>query len=593
MSQVDAEAQEAMKVGRTIERAAWEYGKIGLLIDDSSECVTRVARALYGAEALPKWWSPVRSVQCAATALAQVSALLANHAFGPLRVFVVIDRYLPLKCGGGSAIAWDSGDADQATEVINLNQRVATLMSKASRKIDPGWTDTAQCLVRFVTSFPVISSRSGDAPDIVWQMRSVELLQEERRRFRDSLSWSCILRYGPETWARVSGEEPPADWKAEWGGAARWRARTWNESLSRLASIVRGKRAVLVTGAGASFSAGPAGPGMLKTNEILARVCRAIIQGREEPMVRPEPDTCSCREPAPAASGLQWTGDPMPEKSTPIGRLLAGEEHELKLEEVFSPHLHKANPSIFERFHRFFRRELYKRDFGCAYHHWLLARFPWKAIITTNFDGFHERASASVARILSMREEDRLWVLSLGSVGRPEDMLKGRGRSRGLGKSRLFKPYGSLYSPSGELALGGKDVAAFQEELEKALRVVLANSAKGERGALIVIGQSMRDELVKSALEKLKRPLRDCELLWVDPSAYEKCQKIEYGKSTLWEGWVAERMAVHDRERPIQDGANDIGEEACSGPFSATALEFIYDLWTVYQSQQGTGHAET
>jgi hypothetical protein len=578
-----------MKVGRTMERAAWEYGKIGLLIDDSSECVTRVARALYGAEALPKWWSPVRSAQCAATALARASDLLAEHAFGPLRVFVVMDRYLPLKCGGGSAVAWDAGDADKAVEVINLKQQVARLMGKTAKRIDPGWTDKALCLVGFVTSFPVISSRSGDAPDIVWQMRSVELLQEERRAFRNSLSWNCILRYGPETWARVSEEEPPAEWKAEWVGAARWRARTWNESLSRLASIVRAKRAVLFTGAGASLSAGPAGPGMLKTTEIVSRVCRAIIQGREEPMARPEPDPCSCREPASAVSAPQWTGDPMPGKSTPIGKLLAGEEHEFKLEEVFSPHLHKVNRSIFERFHRAFRRELYKRDFGCAYHHWLMARFPWKAIITTNFDGFHERASASVARILSMREEDRLWVLSLGSVGRPEDMPKGSGRARGLGKNRLFKPYGSLYSPSGELALGGKDVDAFQEELEKALRVVLGNSTKGERGALVVVGQSMRDELVKSALMKLERPLRDCELLWVDPSAYNKCQRIEYGKSTLWEEWVAQRMKIQDRERPLQDGANDVGEEVCSGPFPATSLEFIYDLWTVYQEQQGAG----
>jgi hypothetical protein len=587
MIAVDLEAHGDERIRRALEKAAWEYGKIGLLIDDSSECVNRVARALYGSEALPQWWGLVRSMQCASVALARISELLADSSFGSLRVFIVIDRYLPPRCGSG-AIAWHGGDAggpiDEVSKVnvSELNRRVADIMTKTSSEIESGWIDGAECLVRFVTSFPVISPRSGDAPDIVWQMRSVELLQEERRKFRESLSWKCLLRYGPETWARIAGKEPPPGWMAHAAGAARWRARTWKESLSRLASIIRGKRAILLTGAGASLSAGPAGPGMLKTGEIVHRVCRSIVSNLEEPLPKPEPAACSCREPEPVVSAPQWTGDPMPKKKTPIGRLLAGEEREFKLEEVFSPHLHLGAEEIFERFHRLFRRELYKRDFGCAYHHWLMARFPWKSVITTNFDGFHERASASVTRILSMHEEDRLWVLSLGSVGKPEDMLKGRA-ARGLGKSRLFKPYGSLYSPSGELALGGKDVAAFQEELEKALRVALSDSGQGDRGAVVVVGQSMRDELVKSVLENLKDELRDCELLWVDPAAYERCEKVEYGKSTVWEWWVAERMRSRDKERAVADGAIDIGEEACSGPYPAMALEFIYDLWSIYQ----------
>lgn len=575
---------QAEFINRSLEKAAWEYGKVGLLIDDSPEFLMRVARALYGGEALPKWWIPVRSIDCGASALSKVSELLDDRAFGPLRVFIVLDRYLPLRCGGGAAIAWHGGDDAETLddEVIELNRRVADVARRASGDIEKGWSETSKCLIRFVTSFPVISARVGDAPGIVWQMRSIELLQEERRGFRKSSSWKCMLRYGPEVWARISRAGKPPDWMVETADAAQWRARTWHKTLSRLAKIIDGKRAILFTGAGSSFSAGPAGPGMLTTGKIIERVCRFIESGHEEPLPKPEIATCSCREPETVDRPVH-TGDPLPENAMPIERLLAKEEHELKLEEVFSPHRHEANPGLFDRFHRCFRRELYKRDFGCAFHHWLMARFPWKAIITTNFDGFHERASASVARILSMDEEDRLWVLSLGSVGQPDDLQASSEAARGLGKSRLFKPYGSLYSPMGELALGEKDVKAFQDELEKALDMVLSDAGEGGRGALVVVGQSMRDELVKQALESLKEKLQHCELIWVDPDAYKKCRIIERGKSTTWERWVANGMEGRADELPVPGGARQIGQEACSGPVPSTALEFIYDLWAIYE----------
>lgn len=604
-------------VARAVERSAWEYGKVGLLIDDSPECSIRVARALYGCDALPKWWSLVRSIGCACTALKKVSELLSDPSFRPLRVFIIVDRYLPPGCGGGSAIAWYEGEDPQGhgelVEAMNghVSKILKSKQTEKEKEIPPGWTEETACLVRFVTSFPVISTagtggaatRRKREPDIPWQMRSVELLQKERREIRQSKRWECLLRFGPEDRARIfKEEESPPSWMDV--KVARWQARTWSETLQHLVKMFDNKeRMILITGAGASLSTSPMSPGILPTHEIVRRVCSEIISNRPEPRPRPAPPDCVCRSQHPPA-GPARTGDPLPAK-TPVGRLIqqvvSGKPLEFKLEEVCSPELHEGAMDTFRTFHRLFRRELYKRDYGFAYHHWLLARLPWTAVITTNFDGFHERASAAVARMLSTDEQERLRVLSLGSIASSEPPTLGwdtsgqqQGSAERMGESRLFKPYGSLYSPTGELALGVKEVFDFQGRFEAALRKALSPvwvSGPAHAGAIVVIGQSMRDELVRTVLEKLKGRLARYKLVWVDPNAFARCQLTPASEQTLWETRVRKKMKGRGTGAPpegLTDDSKQANERACSGPVPATTLEFVYDLWTVYRSKGKT-----
>jgi hypothetical protein len=587
------------RVARAIERSAWEYGKVALLIDDSPESETRVARAVYGSEALPRWWVSVRSMRCACQAMETVTRLLEGPGFRSLRVFILVDRYLPPVCGGVGALAWYRGEdaREHGALVEAMNQGVARLVELSDRQLNPAWPKA--CLIRFVTSFPVIAAPRAQGASLDWQMRSVELLQEERRSFRDSDVWSCLLHFGPEIWAPIVlvKETPPRWMKKKEIRAARWRAKTWKESLERLVRMFKKERMILITGAGASIKANTLSPGMLTTDEIVRIVCNEMIWGKEETRAMTEIPGCSCKDPKPTVAKQPITGDPMPDPDIPIGKLMSqvwrGEPLDFKLEEVCSPRMHRGWEG-FERFHRLFRRELYRRDYGFAYHHWLAGRLPWAAIITTNFDGFHERAAASVARMMSRAKEFRLRVLSLGSVRPiPEKLDKLEGEAPAaekMGESRLFKPYGSLYSPTGELALGSEDVFNFQgyfkTALQMALRVLTGHAYKG---AVVVVGQSMRDELVQSVLTSLAGDLEEYQLIWVDPMSYERCLK----KSTLWERWIEDRMQRRVKEKEeMTESAGRANERSCSGPIPATALEFIYDLWTVYQEQQGAGQPD-
>lgn len=584
------------ETAETLERAAWEYGKIGLLIDDSPECRTRVARALYGCEALPRWWVVVRSIRCACDALARILELHRSPDYRPLRVFILIDRYLPPYCQGLGAIAWDGADPKHAALLEEMNERITEILQCCSPEIQKGRAGDTTCLIRFATSFPIISARSLRKEPLPWRMRSIELLQDERRRFQASGTWQGLLRFGPENRQRAG--PPPASMKPAEIAAALWRSRTWNKSLERLAKMLADrKRVILVTGAGASLAASPTTPGMLTTDEMIRRVCRAIRQEKEIP--HNVEQGCACKVEVKQEEPAVFPDEPA--GLSPVDLLLWKYEHQkgvplkFELEKVCSPLQHESSQENFEQFHELFRHELYERDYGCTYQHWLMARFLWTAIVTTNFDGFHERASAAVARILPPNSDERLHVLSLGTVRPFQEEGSGdkAGAAKTSVKGRLFKPYGSLYSLTGELILGEEELARFQENFERSLDKSLGKiTDEGESdevlGAVVVVGQSMRDELVGEALKHLEGPLNRFELLWVDPGAHARSDRVEGpdSKKTVWETWIKARM---DQGRTAASSSGPIGSHGhvhdtkCSGPFPATALEFIYDLWSEYR----------
>jgi hypothetical protein len=600
-------------VARRLRRTVWEYGKIGLLIDDSPECVTRVARALYGSDSLPLWWVLVRSIDCACNALDELHAIYSDRSFRSLRGLVLVDRYLPLDCNQAGTVPWHSPGEASSEPVQRMRERVERIVKGAQASIEKGMAlgEKPGLLIRFLTSFPVMGGQnpppSVPGGKINWQTRSTELLQHERRQCQDSDDWSCLLQFGPSSSARVKQDTPPADLiDAPTAAVATWRAETWDENLQHLAQMFKNRRRmILITGAGNSLRYSPTSPGMLATDQIVRRICREIRYGDAGKDrlsgvgTRSQELECACQpEPAGTAGGAAPHGTTRPDLS-PIRQLIeqvsASPEGRLdfKLEEVCDRQKHESSIEEFKRFHRLFRRELYRRDFGFAYHHWLMARFRWTAIITTNFDGFHERAAASVARMLPQDDEARLWALSLGSVAQDwHDRTSGdpsrRRENRGaLGEHRLFKPYGSLYSPSGELLLGNGEIDALQSEFRIALETALhleEPAGAVAPGAIVVVGHSMRDELVGWVLKELAQALEGFELVWVDPVAYDRCESPQ----TLWEQSLSRRkknrISRAESNRTLYGGAQHFNQRECSGPVPARALDFIFDLWSRLQS---------
>lgn len=602
------------RVARKLRGIAWEYGKTGLLIDDSPECETRVARALYGSDSLPPWWILVRSIDCACNALNELHAICSDPSFRSLRGLVLVDRYLPLNCDQAGTVPWHGSEQVPSEPVQLMRERVDRIVKLAEPSIKKGLAlgEKPAFLIRFLTSFPVLGEQNPHLTipgqsfsKISWQTRSTELLQHERRQCQESDDWRCLLQFGPQTSARVKQDTPPTDLiDARTAAAAKWRAETWEENLQHLARMFKDRRRmILITGAGSSIRCSPTSPGMLPTDQIVRRICREIRDGDAgkgriaDTGARFQEPACACRfEPVVAA------GDAEPRDIAPPGIALspirqlieqvsANPEGWLnfKLEEACDRKKHKGSLVEFEQFHRLFRRELYRRDFGFAYHHWLMARFRWTAIITTNFDGFHERAAASVARMLPQGDEARLWALSLGSVAhdwrdRPDRDSPKRWEKRGaLGEHRLFKPYGSLYSPSGELLLSTDEIDAFQSEFRIALETALRleeSSRTASPGAIVVVGHSMRDELVGNVLKEknLLRSLEGFEFVWVDPAAYDRCERPQ----TLWEQWLSrkktERTLRAEGDKALYGGAEHYNECECSGPVPARALDFIFDL---------------
>ncbi len=567
------------EVKAALLRAAWEYGKLGLLVDDSAESSTRLARAIYCSEALPRWWMQVCSLDCACKALEALEEILRDSEFGTLRGLVVIDRYLPLHCGGGKAIPWDWADyprnEKERAVTERLRERVGAVKSTelGTSKIGP----KLACHVLFVTSFPAITARTAQADEsaVKWQTRSVELLQEERRKIQKSDQWNVLLRFGPEEAARIKQDTPPKDLLDKNRAAeAKWRARTWRRNIERVAQLLKNNDPViLLTGAGASLAVSPTAPGMPSTHRLLQEACERVRKIRiDEDRGRgtlPDADcACQARSAPVFQKREEWKRD---SGKAPIDWLVdqsmtkdgvAGVDW--KLEILFSRDEHdrlKGKVS-FDDFHNAFRDALHRWDFGVAFQHWILARLRWSGIVTTNFDAFHERATAEVVTLPWLKVEDRLSYLSRGMLvpipSSDVDLPKGEGR--------LFKPYGNLYSSEGTLALDFRQIESFQKFFRRAF-VGALKRGKDIPGALVVVGHSMRDDSICRVLEDNEEKLRDFELLWVDPSAYERCSQKEEKERTVWERWIWARVQGDPR----------------GGPVPATALEFLSDLWARYQ----------
>jgi hypothetical protein len=360
---------------------------------------------------------------------------------------------------------------------------------------------------------------------------------------------------------------------------------------------------VLFTGSGASLAQGPHGAGMPTTRALLRRACQPLLGeprtsapiSRRDLSSREGPCICGASAPRATTKRIHWTEN---SGLSPIDWLVkhiddSDAELEWQLDEVFSEALHGTQHRRFKIFHQGFRDALYEYDSGYPYHSWLLARMHWSAIITTNFDGFHERAAAAAARLPWLPDKDRRACLHLGSLAMtdwmsyPEVAARLRGLADAIEAQRrfhddapsqralqgsLFKPYGSLYTPEDEPALSERELKNGAPRIERALVEAIRGATSG---SLVVLGHSMRDPFIQHVIATAGDTLGKLQLLWVDPVAFRRTKEA-IGSRLDWTQLLAERRQVW--ERRSQEPARN-GGPGFSGPVPAKAHEFVFDLW--------------
>jgi hypothetical protein len=592
------------------------YGKVGLLLDDARQARNRVARILYGSETLPGWWLGGRSIRCAHSLLGCLREALEQH--DGLRGIAVIDRYLPVSCDQDPwrAIPWDGNliglTEHEKTYCSGIEETVRFLVGD-KKPLRPAF------FMELETSYPHgfwDQRRWPGAHPLRWRTRTTDLLYRLRRRI-EAAGQQALLEYGPYE-AENRQYHRATDSMLSIGNGAQWRARVWPtpsrrilgpsraaetrkepllelaRALQRAALDLDQKPVILLTGAGASLRAGAFGRGMPTTAHLLETACRAVAEKNPDDRPKPPPkalpppaeDLCACssnRTPGTATGvpGIRWTSD----SGTPVQWMVdhvaqGGSVAELDwhLEKLFSGEDNLIGKgglpeACFYQFCDAFRSELHRWDHGFCYHHWLLAQLPWTCIITTNFDGFHERAAAAAAVTCENRE--RAAILRLANP-LPNELKKSSAKLAKLRrKCGLLKPYGSLLFPA-ELALAPQLLKKRANLIGRELEALLRPATEAW---LVVVGHSMLDPFIQvqlSALDVAREghgPLQEkLKLLWVDPAALERCGNLDPANFStdqrIWDRWIQERW---DQGR------------GWTGPFPARADEFAYDLWQIYQ----------
>lgn len=528
-----------MRIQKAVEQALFAYGKLGLLIEDAPDAVLRTAREIYGADGLPLWWLRYQDVESAEEALrAACDAVLAgNPAWAKgLPVIVVIDRYLKSK-QSARVLPWDG---EEATVGKNIGPMLKQLKQGGG-------------CVAAVTSYLEPLKGTTDVP---WKPRHHEPLFRLRSEMHGDL-----LSFGPSRNARV------ADLRA---GVDAWRCRSWDSVLRGLASAFhRSARdqdfvQILFTGAGASLANHPLAPGIPPTWFLLDWLCWDLEGRRWNEPVWPLPVVEGDRKPKIPVRALA-------ELTSNISRKGSAADLEWTLEELFRARPRDNPKEEVERYASAFRRALQRYDHAFPYHSWLLAQLPWTAIVTTNFDGFHERAAASAASSVPREQAER--VRRLGDIGDLPLKLSKKSRAAKILRSPgLFKPYGSL-TKMGPLALTHRD---FWEQIDR-VESVLREIPKGTRECWLVflghrLNSALLTDVVNRRLNKSKTPT---QVVWVDPACYEIDAHPNKGAFLL-----QSFQATFDEARP-QDDLHEYQ------PLPARALDFAYDLWFRYSRLGG------
>lgn len=564
-----------MPIERLLREAQAAYGKLGLLIEDAPDAALRVARELYGADGLPAWWLHFDNLEEGTQAL---KAALQTVVRGPswarrLPLLVVLDRYLKESPASARTVAWDEGKHDQMVGIVQE-------LEFAKEKGFPVHLEP-------VTSYPGPSHKLSEAV-VKWRPRNYEPLYQLRRRLHEGIrddpsALRPLLFFGPAERAplielrSLKGIFPQDRDRRVASCRARYWQKAINSLVEALSSADRGVACVLLTGAGASLACDPLAPGIPDTWYLLEQACWEVAgrpQGR-----RPKwpPDSCA-REAVPprqevsTLAELRWHY----EKGSSVRDL------DWSLEKLFNRTL--QDHGQLEELAAAFRHALQLWDHDFPYHSWLFSKLPWTLILTTNFDGFHERAAANAASLSSRAEVDRVRrlgdVLSLSGfhgdpakpAGQPGNTKR---RSNAFKKllhgPGLLKPFGSLMTV-GALALTHED---FWNRLKTVGQGALTPIASKSRECwIVVVGHRLASHSFHHSLMDLfQNHGPKIRLIWVEPSPY--ANQLENFAS-----FIRLKEILDDGVDGLLDPFRD-KPSAC--PLPARALDFAFDLWQEWE----------
>ncbi len=564
------------------------YGKIGLLIDDAPDAGASTARQLYGTETLPQWWLEAKSIECATVLLGTVRQLKRNGSENS--AVVIIDRTLPATCGGQSnPRAWDreserEEDDETRSKFRAFFQEIVALLDAP-----------AGMVLEFVTSFPptIDASRASESlpqDRIRWKTRTIEALAELRRNLPVPL-----LRFGPEANALVTAP-PVLGLEAAGLPEEKWLAHSWVKEIDDLAAEMAASEDegngpfILLTGVGASLPTSTYGPGVPRTSWIVHEALRVVASGQlgerldcvqptgslAKPLPVPppsRPDQCRCQH-THHRSDLRSKDAAVSLEA--LAHILQGQEglyagsYPWKIEEFFDRKC-TLNERLRLLFARAFKLVLQRFDDGFAYHHWLLAQLPWTAIITTNFDGFHERAAYAASRTVNERERVIQQILRRGAACPTSTLTSRRKGGRPILEDYgLFKPYGNLLE-LGPILMSFDDVTTAETSIRKALSLI----PKRAGARLVVIGQSMNDtQLAKKVLKLGAR--KGFKALWVDPLSHNRAAAVGLDLPD-WD---------RNFHRTIQEFESKSGKSGRYLPMPIDATAFAHDLWHAYRRKQ-------
>lgn len=546
-------------VTERVRELLFTFGKLGLLIEDAPDARLRTARELYGTDGLPLWWLRFDNLEEGTEALTAAWRAVARGepewARG-LPLLVVLDRYLKESATSSRAVAWDENEDRPIVAVVRE-------ILAADKELPVH--------LKAVTSYSGPTQGSKTSGIVTWNLRHHEPLYQLRRRLAEGTPDSStkllpLLFYGPVEKPPVldhSGQKGVcADGKQQ--KVALCRAQYWRKGIDALIEALDstdpGVACVLLTGAGASLANDPFAPGIPDTWYLLEHACWEVT-GRPDAR-RPvwPPGSAASGKPAEEITSLKTLLERYQSRKSV-------RDFDWALETLFNYEM--QDPQTLRGFASAFRLALQLWDHDFPYQSWLLSQLPWTLILTTNFDGFHERAAANAvaysrpsAADLVRRLGDAIPVPDardkIPPIPSPEELMKGPG---------LLKPYGSLMT-MGPLALAHRDFWSRIEWVSEGyIQPIMASCTELW---IVVVGHRLASDALNTVLSDLLKDKEHSEklrILWVEPYPYgnENLKHFECLRRCLE---VLEGKQVAFSKGPV----------VC--PLPARALDFAFDLWS-------------
>lgn len=575
-----------------VEGAITTYGKVGLLVDDAPDAGGRLAAEVYGTDTLPEWWVQVDTIADGLAGVTAIHAVLAKGTTFPH--IVVVDRYLPIRARAERPVDWRRHGGSECHE---LDIALARLDRRA---------------VVLVTSFPKEEAgprgASGAAPgETAGALRAGTSTPFQPRTANpvhlaaSSSPYKAFLAaYGPIPPREVKGfgsvtwtAPDPALGAREWWSAI----DTVGRALSREEDQV-----LLVTGAGMSRWDRPGSAGVPGNDDLVTLSAWWALAHRLGPQTLPRPRLPPQRGDRPGGQPLYQAirAPSVDERSEPLVGPLRTRADRLVPNELESlpdilalywmqgwspgpPEFNKlfltpdGTPAPWEdvndhtqtelsiAFEQGMRLAITLHDRGMTWQHRAAALLPFDAIITTNFDGLHERAALTAAAE-AKSEKHAIEILARGiPMGGPHG-----GGSAVTG--RLLRLYGSVWH--------GESLAFRKDEFdERCLRLSTGVTRREDQGrrTLVVVGHGLYEAPLPTALAEQVRSgdtivLVNPNLSWARP----------FGASSPACGDTP--AEIHAARKKL------LKKEGITLHFAeGGALAFLYDLWTCWRGRNRAG----